>query len=80
MHYLSQEANDGDLVVRGGCGRRLQIVIFKPISIIDTLSLSYKSALRWMTQDIADDKSTLVQVMAWRCPTTDITWANVDHI
>ena len=27
--------------------------------------ISYEIALRWMPQDFADDKSTLVQVMAW---------------
>ena len=28
-------------------------------------SISYKIALRWMPQDLTDDKSTLVQVLAW---------------
>ena len=32
-------------------------------------------ALRWMPLDLTDDKSTLVQVMAWQ---QAITWANVD--
>ena len=27
--------------------------------------LSYETALRWMPLDLTDDKSTLVQVMAW---------------
>ena len=27
--------------------------------------ISYEIALRWMPQDLTDDKSTLVQVMAW---------------
>ena len=27
--------------------------------------ISYKIALRWMSLDLADEKSTLVQVMAW---------------
>ena len=27
--------------------------------------ISYKIALRWMPQDVTDDKSILVQVMAW---------------
>ena len=29
------------------------------------LSISHKIALRWMPLDLSDDKSTLVQVMAW---------------
>ena len=34
-------------------------------------------ALRWMPLDLTDDKSTLVQVMAW-CRQQAITWANAD--
>ena len=35
------------------------------MSRVDILSISCKIALRWMPQDFTDDKSTLVQVMAW---------------
>ena len=31
-----------------------------------------------MPQDLADDKSSLVQVMAWCVRQQAITWANVD--
>ena len=31
----------------------------------DGWGISYEIALRWMPQDLTDDKSTLVQVMAW---------------
>ena len=31
-----------------------------------------------MPQKTFDDKSTSVQVMAWCCQATSITWANVD--
>ena len=32
-----------------------------------------------MPQDLTDDYSTLVQVMAWCCQHQVITWANVDE-
>ena len=37
-----------------------------------------KIVLRWMLLDLTDDKSTLVQVMAWWHQAKAITWANVD--
>ena len=40
-------------------------VIFKLISVTDGWGISGKIALRWMPLDLTDDKSTLVQVMAW---------------
>ena len=43
------------------------IVIFKVILVIDGWSISCQIALRWMSLDPTDDKSTLVPVLAW-CP------------
>ena len=40
-------------------------VIFKHILVIDGWGISCETALIWMSLDFADDKSTLVQVMAW---------------
>ena len=40
-------------------------VIFKPILVINGLGVSREIALRWMSYDFTDHKSTLVQVMAW---------------
>ena len=40
-------------------------IIFKVILVIDGQGISFKIALKWMTLDFTDDKSTLVQVMAW---------------
>ena len=34
---------------------------------ITYLLTSYDNALRWMSWDLSEDKSTLVQVMAWCC-------------
>ena len=42
-----------------------QNVFFKLISWIDTLSNSCETVLRRMPQNPSDDKTTLVQVMAW---------------
>ena len=49
----------------GGFENIFQNVFFKLISWIDTLSNSCQTALRSMPQNPSDDKSTLVQVMAW---------------
>ena len=40
-------------------------VIFKLILVIDGWIISCEIAVRWMSLDLTDDKSTLVQVMAW---------------
>ena len=41
------------------------IVIFKLNSVIDGWGISCEIAIRWMSLDLTDDKSRLVQVMAW---------------
>ena len=45
-------------------------VIFKLISVTDGWGISCNIALRWMPLDLTNDKSTLVQVMAWCHHTT----------
>ena len=40
-------------------------LILQIISVIDGWGISNELALRWMSLDLADDQSTLVQVMAW---------------
>ena len=40
-------------------------VIFKLTLVNGGWGISYEITLRWMPQDLTDDKSTLVQVMAW---------------
>ena len=40
-------------------------VIFNLALLIDIFKSSYDNVLRWMPQNLTDDKSTLVQVMAW---------------
>ena len=39
--------------------------IFKLILVIDGWSISSEIALRWKSENLTEDKSTLVQVMAW---------------
>ena len=54
----------------GGFERNLRKVIFKLILMIGGWGVFCKIALRWMSMDLTDDKSILVQVMAWcRQPT-----------
>ena len=40
-------------------------VIFNIALLFGILKSSYANIFRWMPQDLTDDKSTLVQVMAW---------------
>ena len=40
-------------------------LIFQIFSGIDSWGISCEIALRWMSLDLTDDKSTLVQVIAW---------------
>ena len=40
-------------------------LIFQIISVIDGWGIACEVALRWISLDLTDDKSTLVQVMAW---------------
>ena len=42
-----------------------KFLIFQIISVIDGWVISTELALWWMSLDLTDDKSTLVQVMAW---------------
>ena len=52
-------------------------VIFNLILVTESWGVSCAIVFRWMSLDFTDDKSTLVQVMAW-CRQAAITWANVD--
>ena len=49
----------------GRLERNLRKVIFKLILVIGGWGIFCKIALRWMSMDLTDDKSTSVQVMAW---------------
>ena len=49
----------------GKCQFNFRQVMFKLILVNGSWGISYEIALRWMPLDVADDKSTLVQVMAW---------------
>ena len=40
-------------------------LIFSLVLLIDIFISSHDNAIWWMPQDLTDDKSTLVQVMAW---------------
>ena len=48
---------------RYGCD--IKVIIFKGISALDILSISCEIALRWMSKDMTEDKSTFVHVRVW---------------
>ena len=49
----------------GRCSCNLRSVIFKFILRIDILSIPCEIAVRWILKDFTDDKTILVQIMAW---------------
>ena len=49
----------------GGFGCNFKTSLFKLALLIGTFRASFDKVLRWMMQDLTDDESTLVQVMAW---------------
>ena len=53
-------------------------LILQMISVTDVWDISSEFAFRWMSLDRTDDKSTLVQVIAWCRQPQAITWVNVD--
>ena len=57
-------------LVPGRPGCHFKTAIFNPILLIGILTLFKDNALRWMPRNLTDDKSTLVQVMAWCHQTT----------
>ena len=68
VHWLALGYNS---LAPGGFKQNVREVIFKLISVTDGWGIFCKIALRWMSVDLTDDKSTLVQVMArWRQATS----------
>ena len=53
-------------IAPGRCGCNFDCMISKQSLVTDTQIVSSETALKWMPQDITDDESTLVQLMAWR--------------
>ena len=72
-HRQTDAANDNTRRPKLASGKN---VIFN----LGIFKSSYDNVLRWMPQDLTDDKSTLVQVMAWCHQTTShYTWISVDQ-
>ena len=51
----------------------IEATLLNLVLLIGIFRSSHDNAFKWMPQDLTDDKSTLVQVMAWCCQA--ITWA-----
>ena len=54
-----------DSLAPGRPGCHFKTAIFNFVLLIGIFTSSNDNALRWIPGDLADDKSTLVQVMAW---------------
>ena len=68
-HFFDLDVSSADrnfnlLAPRRFC-RYLKWMIFKLISRTDILVISCEIALRWISRDLNDEKSILVQIMAW---------------
>ena len=53
---------------RSGCD--FENAIFVLVTVIGIFRISYDNTARWIPRDLADDESTLVQVMSWCRQTT----------
>ena len=49
----------------GRCGSNFKRIFSEGMSLIKFMNISVEIALRWMPLNTFDEKSTLVQVMAW---------------
>ena len=58
-HHINDNQENWEIWMKFG------YLIFQIISVIDGWGISCELALRWMSRDLTDDKSTLVLVMAW---------------
>ena len=54
----------------GRCGNKFKSFTFKLITQNSNFSSHCEIAVSWMTQNFTNEKSTLVQVMAWGCQAT----------
>ena len=61
----------------GRCGSNFEDKICKLITQNSSLRTRCEFAHRWMPQNLANEKSTLVHVMTWGHQQQAITWANV---
>ena len=59
-----------NLVIPGRSECNFKKAIFNSVSLIDIFRYSYDNTLRCMPFGLTDDKSILVQVMAWCCQAT----------
>ena len=66
-------------LVPGGSGFNFKNTIFNLVLLIG-ISRSYHNVFRWMSWDLTNDKSTLVQVMAWCRQATShyLIWTDLD--
>ena len=62
LHILSPCVNS---LAPRRCGCNFKNIIFQLVSWPDTFSATSKIIVRWMPQNSTDEKSTLLQVMAW---------------
>ena len=67
-------------LVPGRCGSYFKSIHFRLVIQNDSLGSGCHSALRWMSQNLTNEKSALVQVMAWcfHFRQQAITWASTD--
>ena len=65
MKCICLEPTSVNSLAPGRPGCDFKTAIFNLVLLIGIFTSSNDNALRWMPWDLTDDKSTLVQVMAW---------------
>ena len=63
--WSSKELQWLNSLIPGRSGCNIKNVIFNLVLLIGLVRFADGNALRWMPEKLTDDKSTLVQVMAW---------------
>ena len=63
--FLNTFGLDINSLVPGGFPWNFALVNFKLILVLDDWDISCAILIMWMSQGFTDDKSTLIQVMAW---------------
>ena len=64
-NHVRMAAFSFNLLAPGRSGFTLKSAIFNLVLLIGIFTSPYDNAFRWMSWDLSEDKSTLVQVMAW---------------
>ena len=75
VSMVSSSLNSFNSLASGKSEWNFRHLIFQITSVVDGWGIPCELAFRWMSLDLTDEKSTLVQVMAWcrQAPSHDLS-------